>query len=45
MTTADTMPRPEDAGDAAASDAPRWRGLVVVMLLAAFMDIVDTRCH
>ncbi len=41
MTTADAIPRPEDAGSAAAVDARRWRGLMV-MLLAAFMDIVDT---
>jgi EmrB/QacA subfamily drug resistance transporter len=41
MTTADAVPRPEGAGGAAAADARRWRGLVV-MLLAAFMDIVDT---
>lgn len=41
MTTADAIPRPEDPDSAAAFDARRWRGLVV-MLLAAFMDIVDT---
>ena len=41
MATADAMSRPEDAGSLAASDRRRWRGLVV-MLLAAFMDIVDT---
>jgi MFS family permease len=41
VTTADAMPHPEDANSAAASDPLRWRGLVV-MLLAAFMDIVDT---
>ena len=40
MATADAMSRPEDAGTAAL-DRRRWRGLVV-MLLAAFMDIVDT---
>jgi EmrB/QacA subfamily drug resistance transporter len=41
VATADAMPGPEDADSTAASDARRWRGLVV-MLLAAFMDIVDT---
>jgi EmrB/QacA subfamily drug resistance transporter len=41
VTTSGATSRPEDAGSAAASDARRWRGLVV-MLLAAFMDIVDT---
>jgi EmrB/QacA subfamily drug resistance transporter len=41
VTTSGATSRPEDAGSAAASDARRWRDLVV-MLLAAFMDIVDT---
>ena len=41
MASADAMSRPEDARTAAALDRRRWRGLVV-MLLAAFMDIVDT---
>jgi EmrB/QacA subfamily drug resistance transporter len=40
VPTADTMPHSEDAGSAA-FETRRWRGLVV-MLLAAFMDIVDT---
>jgi EmrB/QacA subfamily drug resistance transporter len=41
VTTSGATSRPEGAGNAATSDARRWRGLVV-MLLAAFMDIVDT---
>jgi EmrB/QacA subfamily drug resistance transporter len=41
MPTADAMPHPVGAGSAAASDTRRWRALVV-MLLAAFMDVVDT---